>query len=34
MDKMIEQVGDKAIVEKTPSIEGRMMTMILSPKAQ
>ena len=34
MDKMIESIGDKAIVEKPPSIEGRMMTMILSPKAQ
>ncbi len=34
MDKMVESVGDKAIIEKPPSIEGRMMTMILSPKAQ
>lgn len=34
MDKMVEAIGDKAIIEKTPSIEGRMMTMILSPKAQ
>ncbi len=33
MDKMVDLVGDKAIVEKPPSIEGRMMTMILSPKA-
>ena len=32
MDKMVESVGDKAIIEKPPSIEGRMMTMILSPK--
>lgn len=34
MDKMIESIGDKAVVEKPASIEGRMMTMILSPKAQ
>lgn len=33
MDRMIEQIGDKAIVEKPVSIEGKMMTMILSPKA-
>ena len=33
MDKMVEAVGDHAVVEKPPSIEGRMMTMILSPKS-
>ena len=32
MDKMVASVGDKAVIEKPPSIEGRMMTMILSPK--
>jgi translation initiation factor IF-3 len=32
MDKMVEAVADTAIIEKPPSIEGRMMTMILSPK--
>jgi translation initiation factor IF-3 len=33
MDKMVEAVGDHAVIEKPPSIEGRMMTMILSPKS-
>lgn len=33
MDKMVEAIGDRAVIEKPPSIEGRMMTMILSPKA-
>ena len=33
MDKMVEAVGERAVVEKPPSIEGRMMTMILSPKS-
>jgi translation initiation factor IF-3 len=33
MDKMVEAVGDHAVVEKPPSIEGRMMTMILSPRS-
>jgi translation initiation factor IF-3 len=32
MDRMVEAVADAAIIEKPPSIEGRMMTMILSPK--
>lgn len=32
MDKMVEAISDQAVVEKPPSIEGRMMTMILSPK--
>jgi translation initiation factor IF-3 len=32
MDKMMEAVAEKAIVEKPPMIEGKMMTMILSPK--
>ena len=31
MDKMIEAIGDKAIIEKPAMIEGKMMTMILSP---
>ncbi|HLK57723.1 MAG TPA: translation initiation factor IF-3 [Chthonomonadaceae bacterium] len=33
MDKMVEAVGDHAIIEKPPSLEGKMMTMILSPKS-
>lgn len=32
MDKMMLAIADHGIVEKPPSIEGRMMTMILSPK--
>ena len=33
MDKMIEAIGERAILEKPPSIEGKMLTMILSPKS-
>ncbi len=33
MDKMIEAVTEHAIIEKPPSIEGKMLTMILGPKA-
>ena len=33
MEKMIEAVADRAVIEKPPSIEGKMLTMILSPKA-
>ena len=33
MERMVEAVGDHAVIEKPPSIEGRLMTMILSPKA-
>jgi translation initiation factor IF-3 len=33
MEKMIEAISDKAVIEKPPSIEGKMMTMILSPKS-
>ena len=33
MEKMIEAVGDRAVIEKPPSIEGKMLTMILSPKS-
>lgn len=32
MDKMIQAIGDHAIIEKPPSLEGKMLTMILSPK--
>jgi translation initiation factor IF-3 len=32
MDKMIVAVGEHAIIEKPPSLEGKMLTMILSPK--
>ncbi len=31
LDKVIETVGAIAIVEKTPSMEGRTMTMIIAP---
>jgi translation initiation factor IF-3 len=33
MEKMIEAIGERAVIEKPPSIEGKMLTMILSPKA-
>lgn len=33
MEKMMEAVADHAVIEKPPSIEGKMMTMILSPKS-
>ena len=32
MDKMIVAIGDHAIIEKPPSLEGKMLTLILSPK--
>ncbi len=32
MDKMILAIADHAIIEKPPSLEGKMLTMILSPK--
>jgi translation initiation factor IF-3 len=34
MDRMIEAIADHGVVEKAPMLEGRMMTMILTPKAQ
>ncbi len=33
MDKMVQSTAEFAIIEKPPSLEGKMMTMILSPKA-
>jgi len=33
MDKMVLSTAEFAIIEKPPSLEGKMMTMILSPKA-
>jgi translation initiation factor IF-3 len=33
MERMIEAVNEHAVIEKPPSLEGKMMTMILSPKA-
>lgn len=33
MDKMVAAIGDTAVVEKQPSLEGKMMTVIFSPKA-
>lgn len=32
MDKLVQAVANDAVIEKPPAIEGRMMTMILSPK--
>ena len=32
LDKVLEQAGDVAAVEKAPALEGRTMTMILAPK--
>ena len=32
LDKMAEAASDIAVIEKPPSMEGRTMTMILSPK--
>lgn len=34
MDKFVAAITEQAIIEKPPSIEGKMMTMILSPKVQ
>lgn len=34
MDRMVEAITDHGVVEKPPSLEGRMMTMILTPKSQ
>ncbi len=33
MDKMLEELADYAVVIKTPSLEGKMLTVILNPKA-
>ena len=33
LNRMIQDIGDSAIVEKTPSLEARTMTMILAPKS-
>ncbi len=33
LDKMVEALADRAIVEKTPSLEGKFMTMVLIPKS-
>ena len=32
LNKMAEQLGDTAVVEKKPKIEGRNMTMVVAPK--
>ena len=32
LERMVEEVGDLATVERSPTMEGRTMTMILSPK--
>ena len=32
LDKMAAQLGDTAVVEKKPKIEGRNMTMVVAPK--
>jgi len=33
MDKFIAEIIDYAVVEKPPSLEGKMLTVILSPKS-
>ena len=32
LERMVEEIGDQATVERLPIMEGRTMTMILSPK--
>lgn len=32
LERMIEETSELGVVEKTPGMEGRTMTMILSPK--
>jgi translation initiation factor IF-3 len=34
LDKMAEQVKDIAVVERTPTLEGRLMIMVLVPKPE
>lgn len=32
LDRVREDLGDKAKMEQTPKMEGRQMTMVMSPK--
>jgi len=32
LDRIVESIGDMAVVEQTPKMEGRTMVMVLSPK--
>ncbi len=32
MDKMLEELADYSVIIKTPSLEGKMLTVILNPK--
>lgn len=32
--RMAEELGDAAVVEKKPKLEGRNMTMIVAPKSK
>jgi translation initiation factor IF-3 len=34
LDKVLEALGDSFLVDKTPQMEGRMMSMFLSPKSK
>jgi len=34
LDRMAEQLKDIAVIDRTPSMEGRLMIMVLSPKPQ
>jgi len=34
LDRLVEHVGDKGIVEQTPKLDGRSMTMVLGPLAK
>lgn len=34
LDRMAEEMKDLAVVERTPSMEGRLMIMVLAPKPQ
>jgi translation initiation factor IF-3 len=34
LDRVLEMLGDSFVVDKTPQMEGRMMSMFISPKAK
>jgi translation initiation factor IF-3 len=34
LDKVLEALGDSFVVDKSPQMEGRMMSMFLSPKSK
>ena len=33
LERVIKELGDKIICEKSPKLEGRNMTMVIAPKA-